>query len=51
MQALLKTPINHVSITALHLCKEKCCGKMLTILTIPLIMWASLGWYLRREYH
>lgn len=51
MQALLKTPINHVSITALHLLNEKCCGKTLTILAIPLIIWASLEWYLRRVYH
>lgn len=27
MQALLKTPVNQLGITALHLFKEKCCGE------------------------
>lgn len=43
MKDLLKTPINHVSITAFHPPKKKCSGKTLTILTIPLITQASFG--------
>lgn len=43
MKDLLKTPINHVSITAFHPPEKKCNGKTLTILTIPLITQASFG--------
>lgn len=47
---LLKTPINHVSIRALHL-PEKKAVENLTVSTIPLITQLSFGWYLRRESH